>query len=628
MKKIFLLLVLFLMFGVSAFAAAPTCTSFSFTASTVGASLIQYQCSDSDGDALTFATASGPSHGTITGLNTSTGYFVYTPSSGYTGSDTITFHVTANAQTSSDATLSITVTNQKTRIVDTLTDPSGAARNGKVTFILTQKVNSPAGIIPVSSTVTGVLNGSGQFDVSVYPSASLSPASYYQVWFESSTGQRELIGVYNIPATSSASISLAPNQVTNTNLAAQYTFISQAALNSILSNSGVSTFEGRSGSVTSTSGDYTASEVTNVAAGNIAATNVQSAINELDTEKLADSGSNGILSRTSSGTTTARTLTGTSNRITVTNGNGVSGNPTFDIGSDVVTSGSSSSLNRLTLSGSSTTAVPPSLGASSSTRFILYDSGLSDGEYLGAGVESGALWFNNVAAGKYNFYFGAVKKFDFSGTAFTPTTDNAYDFGGASNRVRHLYLSGAINVGSDATGDIYYRNGSGIFTRLGIGSSGQCLNVTSGIPAWGPCGLSSRVSTQFDKSGNTTLADVTGLSVTVVAGRTYSFVATLYIDADAAGGEKVAIGGTATATSIIYQINSIEDATGASAIASRKTALAGSSTASGSTGYFTKIEGTITVNAGGTLTVQFAQKTSTGTSSVLVGSTFVARDIN
>lgn len=55
------------------------------------------------------------------------------------------------------------------------------------------------------------------------------------------------------------------------------------------SSGGVATFEGRSGTVTSQSGDYTASEITNSAAGNISATDVQSAINELDTEKISSS---------------------------------------------------------------------------------------------------------------------------------------------------------------------------------------------------------------------------------------------------------------------------------------------------------------------------------------------------
>lgn len=45
-----------------------------------------------------------------------------------------------------------------------------------------------------------------------------------------------------------------------------------------------------------------------------------------------------------------------------------------------------------------------------------------------------------------------------------------------------------INVGSDATGDILYRNSSGNLARLGIGSTGQVLTVASGLPSWAAAG--------------------------------------------------------------------------------------------------------------------------------------------
>jgi hypothetical protein len=41
-----------------------------------------------------------------------------------------------------------------------------------------------------------------------------------------------------------------------------------------------------------------------------------------------------------------------------------------------------------------------------------------------------------------------------------------------------------VTLGSDATGDIYYRNASGVFNRLGIGSAAQVLTVSGGLPAW------------------------------------------------------------------------------------------------------------------------------------------------
>lgn len=135
-----------------------------------------------------------------------------------------------------------------------------------------------------------------------------------------------------------------------------------------------------------------------------------------------------------------------------------------------------------------------------------------------------------------------------------------------------------------------------------------------------------RVSAQFDKT-NTTLANVTGLSVNVVAGKSYKFEAVLFVDADVTGGSKYAIGGTATATAIIYQVNLLDNGANAYTITSRQTALAGSAGQAGTTAGLAKIEGVITVNASGTLTVQFAQNAASGTSSVLIGSTFKVNEI-
>lgn len=133
-----------------------------------------------------------------------------------------------------------------------------------------------------------------------------------------------------------------------------------------------------------------------------------------------------------------------------------------------------------------------------------------------------------------------------------------------------------------------------------------------------------RVATQFDAT-TATLANVTGLSLSLAAGKTYAFRAVLFVDADATGGHKYAIAGTATATSVIYQLQSSDNGSpGAFVLTSRQTALGGAAGEASTTAYFTVIEGTIVVNAAGTLTVQFAQNSANGTSSVLVNSSFEA----
>ncbi len=55
---------------------------------------------------------------------------------------------------------------------------------------------------------------------------------------------------------------------------------------------------------------------------------------------LKDPGGNGITVRTSTGTTTNRTITGTANQVTVSNGDGVSGNPTLSLPQNIATTSS------------------------------------------------------------------------------------------------------------------------------------------------------------------------------------------------------------------------------------------------------------------------------------------------
>ena len=148
------------------------------------------------------------------------------------------------------------------------------------------------------------------------------------------------------------------------------------------------------------------------------------------------------------------------------------------------------------------------------------------------------------------------------------------------------------------------------------------LNASGYLDKYG----SKRVAANVN-STSTTLANVAGLVVSLEAGKTYKFRAWLPYNADATGGHKYAISGTATATSILYQIKSTSNASGLSVISARETAIGGSEGQAGSTAGETIIEGTITVANAGTLTVQFAQNAAGGTSTVLAGATFDVKQV-
>jgi hypothetical protein len=156
----------------------------------------------------------------------------------------------------------------------------------------------------------------------------------------------------------------------------------------------------------------------------------------------------------------------------------------------------------------------------------------------------------------------------------------------------------------------------------------QVNSGTVGTLRWLTDAGRARVSTQFDKT-DATLANVTGLSVALLSGRTYSFMAVLYTAEDATGGEKFAIAYSSTTSALRYQALANNAATGA-IIAGGTATVSGTAvgaSAAGETAATCTLTGTLTTTGAGNLTVQFAQNTANGTSSVLTGSFMLVWDI-
>lgn len=143
-----------------------------------------------------------------------------------------------------------------------------------------------------------------------------------------------------------------------------------------------------------------------------------------DLAALEGLASTGIAVRTASDTWAQRTITGTTDRITITDGNGVSGNPTIDIASGYVGQASITTLGTITT----------------------------------------GVW---------------------NGTVVGPT------FGG----------TGQTSV---TAGDILYGSASNVWSKRAIGSTGNFLRVSGGLPVWG-----SAASTDLSDTANIALLDGT-----------------------------------------------------------------------------------------------------------------------
>jgi hypothetical protein len=111
-------------------------------------------------------------------------------------------------------------------------------------------------------------------------------------------------------------------------------------------------------------------------------------------------------------------------------------------------------------------------------------------------------------------------------------TDKAVGKTATQTLTNKTLTSPQINMGSDANGDMYIRNGSGVTSRLAAGTTGQILNIDSVtlLPAWVANPAAADASTTVKGvSEKATTAEITAGTSTGGTG------AQLFIGADAVG---------------------------------------------------------------------------------------------
>ncbi|HEY7110042.1 MAG TPA: Ig-like domain-containing protein [Nitrososphaeraceae archaeon] len=134
----------------------PVAKSQSVTTTSDTPTSINLEASDKDGDSLTYAIKSFPTHGSLSSLDKDSGSVTYTADLGYTGSDSFTFTASDGTSTSNAAKVSITV-NSLTPVNTPPVDTPSVVTSQNVST----RMNTPLNItLPVSDTDNDALSSS------------------------------------------------------------------------------------------------------------------------------------------------------------------------------------------------------------------------------------------------------------------------------------------------------------------------------------------------------------------------------------------------------------------------------------------------------------------------------------
>lgn len=211
-----------------------------------------------------------------------------------------------------------------------------------------------------------------------------------------------------------------------------------------------------------------------------------------DLTALAALSGTGLAARTAANTWAQRAITGTASRLSVTNGDGVSGNPTLNIDTGYVGQSSITTLGTVGTGVWQGTKVGLTYGG---TNADLSATG-GTGQYLkqastGATITVGAipstdLTYSGLTAGQVLRATGA------SAAAF-----GALDLANSNAITGTLpAANGGSGQSSYAVGDLLYASGSAALSKLADVATGNAL-ISGGVttaPSWGKIGLTTHVS--------------------------------------------------------------------------------------------------------------------------------------
>ncbi len=192
---------------------------------------------------------------------------------------------------------------------------------------------------------------------------------------------------------------------------------------------------------------------------------------------------------TPAGGGTVTSVSGTANRITSTGGN----TPVIDISASYVGQASITTLGTITTGVWNGTVVAGQYGgtgvANTGKTITIGGNFTTSGAFTTTLVVSGNTSVTLPTTGTLvNTAVTTLSSLVSIGTITTGGLGTGAVIGGVT-----------MTLGSDASFDMYYRNGSGVLTRLANGTTGQVLNANTGAaPTWGSGGSSQWVTTGSD----------------------------------------------------------------------------------------------------------------------------------